>query len=139
MNRPSLAALLSLPLLFTAGFRFLLFGATVPPGSIGAVQPAPGFIGGQASSGTLAAGENQIPMGYAMVVQFTSGATATIQGVYESGKTTNSHAMINAGDTYTFRRPTDGSGFRSVKGSAADSDVLWDVVPDGQYPFFQAG
>ena len=112
-------------------------GAAPGAGIGAALTPLPG---GQPTSGTLKAGENQIPEGFAMAVTFLTSAAATITGIYEAGNTYGqARSLINAGDTYTFRRPRDGSGYRSVKGSAADSNILWEILPDGPYPFFQSG
>ncbi len=81
-----------------------------------------------------------ISPGRALVVQFQAGAVATFKLVYAGGKpSSNSFGMLSVGDTYIIRNPIDGSGFRSILGSASDPSVVLEEIPDSPYPFFRPG
>ena len=99
------------------------------PGRIGTISGKPGVppnrIGGAV---TFASGaEVKIDPGACLVVQFNTGATATISGRYRDGTLGNPFSS----GPITF----SGSLFEGLKPSAADPNVTWDTFPDtGQIP-----
>ncbi len=110
-------------------------GMAMPGPGAGATQsPYGGEVSGNFGAGTTTS--PVIPPGMMLVVQFRSGFSATLQGTYaDNGKTDNAFTGVTNG-TKRYRRPLSGGGYRSVTASAADSNIVWDMLPDASVPPF---
>jgi hypothetical protein len=101
------------------------------PQHIGSVETPlvrAGYTGG---SGTFANGaEIKVPKNAALAITFNPGSSATVQGRYNASTLGQSRGPTQYQTIYY-----SGALYEGVVPSAADANVLWEVVPDVAPPF----